>query len=253
VKIWQNRALDKVYPIVYFDCLALKVREDKRIINKSVYLALGINMDGIRDILSLWISNNEGAKFWLNNMTELRNRGLEDIVIAHADNLTGMNDAIKSVFPKTEHQLCIVHQIRNSLKYVSYKDRKGLVADLKPVYTANSEESVALALESFDEKLSIKYPQIVKSWKNNWDNLVIFLGYPPAIRRIIYTTNAIESVNSRLRKTIKNKRVFPNDSSVFKILFLSISYITLKWSMPVRNWNEAISHFLIKFDDRLTN
>ena len=166
VKIWQNRALDKVYPIVYFDCLVVKVREDKRIINKSVYLALGINMDGIRDILGLWISNNEGAKFWLNNMTELKNRGLEDILIACTDNLTGMNDAIKSVFPKTEHQLCIVHQIRNSLKYVSYKDRKTLVADLKPVYTASSEDSASLALDSFDEKWSKKYPQIVKSWKN---------------------------------------------------------------------------------------
>lgn len=248
---WQNRPLSSVYPIVFFDCLVIKVRQDKRILNKSVYLALGIGLDGRKDILGLWISENEGAKFWLNNLTELRNRGLQDILIACTDNLTGMSDAISTVYSKCEHQLCIVHQIRNSLKYVSYKDRKKLVLDLKPIYTASSEDEAHMALESFDNKWSNKYPQIAKSWYSNWDNLVIFLGYPRQIRKVIYTTNAIESVNSQLRKVTKNKKIFPNDNAVFKTLYLTIEYITRKWNMPIRDWNEAMAHFLIKFDDRL--
>jgi transposase-like protein len=251
VKAWQTRALEAVYPIVFFDCLVVKVRQDKRIINKSVYIALGIDLSGHKDILGLWISDNEGAKFWLNNLTEMKNRGLLDILIACTDNLTGMSDAISAVYPKCEHQLCIVHQIRNSLKFVSYKDRKKLAADLKPIYQAITEEEAQEALERFEAKWGKNYPQIAKSWYNNWDNLMIFLQYPEAIRRIIYTTNAIESLNNQLRKVTKNKRVFPSDESVFKTLYLTIDYIVRKWTMPIQNWNEAMAHFLIKFEDRI--
>lgn len=251
VKLWQSRALESVYPIVFFDCLVVKVRQDKRIINKSVYVALGIDLSGRKDVLGLWISDNEGAKFWLNNLTELKNRGVSDILIACTDNLTGMSDAIAAVYPKCEHQLCIVHQIRNSLKFVSYKDRKKLAADLKPIYQAVTEEEAQEALEDFEATWSNQYPQIAKSWYNNWDNLMVFLQYPEAIRRIIYTTNSIESLNNRLRKVTKNKRVFPSDESVFKTLYLTIDYITRKWSMPIRDWNEAMAHFLIKFEDRI--
>jgi len=251
VKLWQGRALESVYPIVFFDCLVVKVRQEKRIINKSVYVALGIDLSGRKDVLGLWISDNEGAKFWLNNLTELKNRGLSDILIACTDNLTGMSDAISAVYPKCEHQLCIVHQIRNSLKFVSYKDRKKLAADLKPIYQAINEEEAQEALEYFEEKWGKQYPQIAKSWYNNWDNLMVFLQYPEAIRKIIYTTNSIESLNNQLRKVTKNKRVFPSDESVFKTLYLTIDYITRKWSLPIRDWNEAMAHFLIKFEDRI--
>jgi transposase-like protein len=251
VRAWQSRPLESIYPVVFFDCLVVKVRHDKRIINKAVYVALGIDLEGKKDILGLWISENEGAKFWLGNLTELKNRGMSDMLIACTDNLTGMSEAISAVYPKCEHQLCIVHQIRNSLKYVSYKDRKELAGDLKPIYQAATEEGSLLALESFENKWSKRYPQIAKSWYENWANLVIFLQYPEAIRKIIYTTNAIESVNSQLRKVTNNKRVFPNDDAVFKSLFLTIDYITAKWTMPIQNWNEAMAHFLIKFEHRI--
>jgi len=251
VRSWQSRPLEYVYPIVYFDCLVVKVRHDKRIVNKAVYVALGVELSGKKDILGLWISENEGAKFWLGNLTEMKNRGMNDMLIACTDNLTGMSEAISAVYPKCEHQLCIVHQIRNSLKYVSYKDRKAVVADLKPIYQATIEEEAMLALESFEKKWSKIYPQIAKSWYNNWANLVIFMGYPPSIKKIIYTTNAIESLNSQLRKVTNNKRVFPTDDSVFKTLYLTIDYITAKWNMPIKNWNEAMAHFLIKFEGRI--
>ncbi|MCP4653353.1 MAG: IS256 family transposase [Candidatus Omnitrophica bacterium] len=251
VKAWQTRPLEAVYPLIFFDCLFVKVRQDKRILNKAVYVALGVDLSGKKDILGLWISENEGAKFWLNNLTELKNRGLQDILIACTDNLTGMSEAIAAVYPKVEHQLCIVHQIRNSLRYVSYKDRKTVVTDLNPIYTANTIAAAEAALEEFRAKWDKQYPQISKSWCTHWDNLVIFLQYPPEIRKVIYTTNAIESFNSQLRKVTKNKRVFPSDDAVFKTLFLAIGYITKKWTMPIRNWNEAMAHFLIKFEGRI--
>lgn len=251
VKMWQARPLDSVYPIVFFDCLVVKVRHDKRIVNKAVYVALGIDLQGKKDILGLWISENEGAKFWLNNLTEMKNRGMNDMLLACTDNLTGMTEAISAVYPKCEHQLCIVHQIRNSLKYVTYKDRKELAGDLRPIYQASTEDEAMQYLADFAAKWDKKYPQISKSWYNNWTNLVIFLGYPGSIRKIIYTTNAIESVNSQLRKVTNNKRVFPNDESVFKTLYLTIGYITRKWNMPIQNWNEAMAHFLIKFEGRV--
>lgn len=251
VKAWQNRPLDTIYTIVYFDCIVVKVRQDKRIINKSVYVALGIDLEGKKDVLGLWISENEGAKFWLANLTEMKNRGLKDILIACTDNLTGMSQAIAAVYPQTEHQLCIVHQIRNSLKFVSYKHRKELVSDLKPIYSASSEEQAKQCLESFETKWNKQYPQIAKSWHKNWENLMIFISYPSAIKRVIYTTNAVESVNSQFRKVIRNKKVFPNDMSVFKIFYLAIESMTKKWTMPIQNWNEAIAHFMIKFEDRI--
>jgi transposase-like protein len=251
VRAWQSRPLESLYPIVYFDCLVVKVRHDKRITNKSVYVALGIDLSGKKDILGLWISENEGAEFWLGNLTEMKNRGMCDMLIACTDNLTGMSDAISAVYPKCEHQLCIVHQIRNSLKYVSYKDRKELVSDLKPIYQGSTEEEALLRLEEFALKWDKRYPQISKSWYHNWANLVIFMQYHPSIKKIIYTTNSIESLNSQLRKVTNNKRVFPNDESVFKSLYLTIDYITAKWNMPISNWNEAMAHFLIKFEGRI--
>lgn len=251
VRSWQNRPLEAIYAIVYFDALVVKVRQDKRIINKAVYVALGIDLSGRKDILGLWISENEGAKFWLNNFTEMKNRGLKDILIACSDNLTGMSEAISAVYPQTEHQLCIVHQIRNSLSYVSYKDRKELAADLKLVYGSITEDEALNALSDFDVKWGKQYPHIAKSWQNNWQNLVVFLQYPEMIRRIIYTTNTIEGLNSQLRKVTNNKRVFPSDDSVFKTLYLTIDYITRKWNMPIQNWGEAMAHFLIKFEGRI--
>ena len=251
VRSWQNRPLEAIYAIVYFDALVVKVRQDKRIINKAVYVALGIDLSGRKDILGLWISENEGAKFWLNNFTEMKNRGLKAILIACSDNLTGMSEAISAVYPQTEHQLCIVHQIRNSLSYVSYKDRKELAADLKLVYSSITEDEALTALSDFDMKWGKQYPHIAKSWQSNWQNLVVFLQYPEVIRRIIYTTNAIESLNSQLRKVTNNKRVFPSDDSVFKALYLTIDYITRKWTMPIQNWGEAMAHFLIKYEGRI--
>ncbi len=251
VRSWQNRPLEAIYAIVYFDALMVKVRQDKRIINKAVYVALGVDLTGRKDILGLCISENEGAKFWLNNFTEMKDRGLKDILIACSDNLTGMSEAISAVYPQTEHQLCIVHQIRNSLSYVSYKDRKELAADLKLVYSSITEDEALTALSDFDMKWGKQYPHIAKSWQNNWQNLIIFLQYPEVIRRIIYTTNAIEGLNSQLHKVTNNKRGFPNDDSIFKTLYLTIDYITRKWNMPIQNWGEAMAHFLIKFDGRI--
>ncbi len=251
VKAWQNRALEAVYPIVFFDCLVVKVKQESRIINKAVYIALGLDIHGKRDILGLWMSENEGAKFWLNNLTEMKNRGMNDMLIACTYNLAGMSDAIAAIYPKCEHQLCIVHQIRNSLKFVSYKHIKALISDLKLIYQAYTENEAKEVLNAFDSKWSQQYPKITKSWRNNWDNLVIFLSYPQSIRQIIYTTNMIESFNAQLRKVTKNKRVFPSDDSVFKTLYLKINYITSKWTAPIRNWHEAMAYFLIKFDDRI--
>ena len=252
VKVWQQRPLDSIYPIVYIDCLFVKVRQDKRVIKKAVYVALGINLEGKKDILGLWMSEHESAKFWLGNLTELKERGLQDIFIVCSDNLTGLTNAIEAAYPKTSHQLCIVHQIRNSVRYVSYKHRKAICADLKPIYAAATEEQALIALEAFSDKWSKQYPYIAKSLEKHWDNLVLFLAYPAEIRRVIYTTNAIESLNSQLRKVTKNKRVFPSDEAVFKSLFLTIEYITRKWTMPIRDWNQARAHFSILFEDRIS-
>lgn len=251
VKAWQSRPLERVYPILYLDCIVVKVREDKRIINKAVYLALAVNTEGQKELLGMWMSQNEGAKFWLNVLTELKNRGLEDIIIACVDGLKGFPEAIGAVYPNTKVQLCIVHMVRNSMKYVSWKDRKFLATDLRKIYSAPTVDDAETALACFGDKWDEKYPSISKSWLSNWANITPFFDYPPDIRRAIYTTNAIESLNMTLRKVIKNKRVFPSDNSVFKVLFLAIGNISKKWTMPIRNWKAAMNRFTIECEGRI--
>lgn len=251
VKTWQSRPLDEIYPIVYLDALAVKSREDGRIRNKSVYLALGVNMEGHKELLGLWISNNEGAKFWLNVITELKNRGVNDIFIACVDGLKGFPDAIESVFPETQVQLCIVHMVRNSLKYVSWKDRKKVAADLKKIYTSSTSDEAELKLREFSEIWDEKYSTISKSWMNHWENVIPFFEYPEDIRKAIYTTNAIEALNRSLRKIIKTRGSFPTDESIFKLLYLALQKASKKWTMPIRNWKAAINRFIICFEGRV--
>lgn len=252
VKAWQSRPLDKVYPIVYLDALVIKIQQDKRVINKAFYLALGVNLDGQKELLGIWISQNEGAKFWLNVLTELKNRGVEDILIACVDGLTGFPDAIQTVYPHTKVQLCIVHMVRNSLRYVGWKKRKEVAADLKKIYSAKTLEEAELALTSFAEKWDKEFPSISKSWLNHWANITPFFEFPDEIRKVIYTTNAIESVNMSMRKVIKNKRVFPSDDAALKQLYLALKNISKKWTMPIRNWGAAMNRFTIMFEERLT-
>lgn len=251
VKTWQARPLDRLYPIVFLDALVIKVREDSKVLNKAFYLALGINTDGQKELLGIWISQNEGAKFWLGVLTEIKNRGVEDIFIACVDGLTGFPDAIQAVFPKTEVQLCIVHMVRNSLKYVSWQERKAVAKDLKAIYGAITLDEAEMALEAFAEKWDKKYPTISKSWRAHWVNLTPFFAYEHDIRKVIYTTNAIESLNSTLRKYIKNKKVFPSDDAALKQLFLALRNISKKWTMPIQNWKRAMNCFSISFGDRL--
>ena len=251
VRAWQNRALDSLYPVIYLDCLVVKVKSEKGIINKAVYLALGINVEGQKELLGMWISQNEGAKFWLNVLTELKNRGLEDILIACVDGLTGFPEAIETVYPRTKVQLCIVHKIRQSLTYVSWKDRKILATDLKTIYGAKTVAEAESMLEAFSLKWDSHYPTISASWRRDWERVIPFFDYPADIRRAVYTTNAIESLNMTLRKVIKNKRVFPSDEAVFKILYLAIERISKKWTMPIHNWKSAMNRFMIEFSDRV--
>lgn len=248
---WQSRPLDAIYPIVYLDCIVVKIRQDKRIINKSIFLALGINTEGHKELMGMWIAENEGAKFWLNVLTELQQRGVEDILIACVDGLKGFPDAINAVFPQTHIQLCIVHMVRNSLKYVSWKDYKAVTADLKRVYRSATEDEALLELERFAETWDGQYPQISKSWRTHWHNLNTLFNYPEDIRRAIYTTNAIESLNSVIRKAIKKRKVFPSDDSARKMVYLAIKDASKKWSMPIQNWRQAMSRFIIEFEERL--
>lgn len=248
---WQSRPLDAIYPIVYLDCIVVKIRQDKRIINKSIFLALGINTEGHKELMGMWIAENEGAKFWLNVLTELQQRGVEDILIACVDGLKGFPDAINAVFPQTHIQLCIVHMVRNSLKYVSWKDYKAVTADLKRVYRSATEDEALLELERFAEAWDGQYPQISKSWRTHWHNLNTLFNYPEDIRRAIYTTNAIESLNSVIRKAIKKRKIFPSDDSARKMVYLAIKDASKKWSMPIQNWRQAMSRFIIEFEERL--
>ncbi|MFB1461746.1 IS256 family transposase [Yersinia pestis] len=250
---WQNRPLDALYPIVYLDCIVVKVRHNGSVINKAVFLALGINTEGQKELLGMWLAENEGAKFWLSVLTELKNRGLQDILIACVDGLKGFPDAINSVYPQTHIQLCIIHMVRNSLKYVSWKDYKAVTSGLKMVYQAPTEEAALMALDKFAEAWDDKYPQISKSWRTHWENLNTFFGYPPDIRKAIYTTNAIESLNSVIRQAIKKRKVFPTDDSVRKVIYLAIRDVSKKWSMPIQNWRLAMSCFIIEFGDRLSD
>jgi len=252
VKAWQCRPLDAVYPIVYLDAIVLKVNENKRVINKAVHLALGVNIDGHKELLGMWVSQTEGAKFWLSVLTELQNRGVQDILIACVDGLTGFPEAIEAVFPKTRIQLCIVHMVRNSLRFVSWSVRKELAGDLKTIYQSSVISEAEIRLDEFAKKWDAQYPTISAAWHRHWAHIIPFFDYPADIRKVIYTTNAIESMNMSIRKVTKNKRIFPNDEAMLKCLFLALRNIAKKWTMPVRNWNEALNRFVIEFGDRIS-
>ena len=248
---WQSRPLDRVYPIVFLDAIHFKVRKDNRIINKAAYSVLGINVQGHKDILGIWIGENESASFWIGVCNDLKNRGVEDILIASKDGLTGFSEAINAVFPRTSIQLCVIHQIRNSMKYVSYKEQKAVMADLKKVYQALTLEEAEFAFELFKEKWGKKHPIVIKSWENNWQELTTYFSYTYAIRRLIYTTNTVEGYHRQLRKVTKTKSSFPTDDSLRKIIYLATKEISKKWTMPLQNWAECISQFAIQFGDRL--
>jgi putative transposase len=246
VAAWQNRPLDNIYPIIFLDCIVVKSREEGRVANRSVYLALGITMEGQKELLGIWIAASEGAKFWLGVITELKNRGVKDIFIACVDGLKGFPEAIESVFPETQIQLCIVHLIRHSVRYVNWKDRKQVCADLKTIYTAATDGAAAGALDAFAQKWDGKYPTISQAWRRHWERVIPFFDYPEDIRRVIYTTNAIESLNRSLRKVIKTKGAFPNDAAILKIFYLALANIAKKWTLPIRDWKAALSQFAIR-------
>ena len=250
---WQNRPLESVYPIVFFDAIHYKVRDEstKKVASKAAYTCLGLNIEGKKDLLGLWVGEAEGAAFWLNVMTELKNRGVKEICIACVDGLKGFPDTINTVFPNTEVQLCIVHQIRNSMKFVASKDQKSFARDLKTIYSAVTEESALINLSTVEEKWGKKYILAMKSWKANWNHLAVFFKYPQEIRTMIYTTNAVEALHRQFRKVTKAKTLFPNDDALKKMLFLAYRDIAKKWNMPVRNWSIVIGHFSIIFDTQL--
>jgi transposase-like protein len=253
VTAWQARALEPMYPVVFFDALRVKIREDAVVRNKAIYLALGVRPDGTRDILGLWIENTEGAKFWMKVFNDLKTRGVNDILIAVTDGLKGMAEALGAVFPATTLQTCIVHLIRNSLDYASWKDRKALAAAIKPVYTAPSAEGALAELDAFEEgPWGKKFPTVVAAWRRAWDKVIPFFAFPAHIRRVIYTTNAIESVNARLRKIIKTRGHFPTDDAATKLIWLALRNITADWDRAGRDWKEAMNQFAILYDDRFT-
>jgi putative transposase len=251
VKTWQSRPLDALYPIVYLDCIHVKVRDAGTVRAKAVYLALGINMAGEKELLGIWIAQTEGAKFWLQVVTELKNRGVQDIFIACVDGLKGFPEAIEVAYPKTAVQLCIVHMVRYSLNYVSWKLRAEVAADLRTIYVAATAEEAEQRLDEFETKWGEAYPPIVKSWRSNWARIIPFFDYPPEIRKVIYTTNAIESVNMSLRKITKNRGSFPSDEALLKLFYLAMNNISKKWTMPIRDWKAALNRFTIQFDDRM--
>lgn len=251
VREWQNRPLEKSYPILFLDALRVNSRQDGKNVNKALYVALAINWEGRKEVLGLWLADTEGAKFWMSVLTDIKNRGTEDILIACMDGLTGFPDAVKAVFPDTHIQHCIVHMIRNSTKFVSYKDLKAVCRDLKEVYSAINAESGHEALEEFGKKWNDKYPMIQASWERNWNDLTEFFNYPKDIRRAIYTTNAIESLNFSLRKVTKNKSSFPDDDSIYKIMYLAIKNASTRWTMSIKDWGLAVNQFAILFDGRV--
>lgn len=248
---WQTRPLESIYPVIYFDGIVFKSKKDNQIINKCVYSVLGINMDGRKEILGFWISENESASFYASICSDLKNRGVTDIFIACHDNLKGLNQAIQAVFPNTKQQLCIVHQIRNSTKFVAHKERKHVCADLKKIYGATNLEAAEYALEEFREKWDNKYPNVTRSWDSNWAELTTFFEYPAEIRHLIYTTNSIEAYHRQLRKYTKTKPIFPTEDSIRKVVYLSSLEISKKWTMPVRNWSTAHSQLYIYFEERI--
>jgi putative transposase len=252
VKAWQSRPLDVLYPIVYLDCIHVKVR-DGSVRVKAVYLALGINMSGEKEVLGIWIAQTEGAKFWLQVVTELKNRGVQDIFIACVDGLKGFPEAIEAVYPHTAVQLCIVHMVRNSLNFVSWKMRKEIASDLKRIYTATTADEAELRLGEFEDKWDDTYLPISQSWRRNWSRITPFFDYPPEIRKVIYTTNAIESLNMSLRKITKNRGSFPSDEALMKLFYLALQNISKKWTMPIRDWKAALNRFTIQFNERMNS
>jgi len=253
VTAWQSRPLDPMYPVVFFDALRVKIREDAVVRNKAIYLALGVQADGARDILGLWIENTEGAKFWMKVFNDLKTRGVGDILIAVTDGLKGMGEALGAVFPATTLQTCIVHLIRNSLDYASWKDRKALAAAIRPIYAAVSAETAEAALDAFEQGTwGRKFPTVVAAWRRAWDRVIPFFAFPLEVRRVIYTTNAIESVNAQVRKIIKTRGHFPSDDAASKLIWLALRNITADWGRPVRHWKEAMNQFAILYADRFT-
>jgi putative transposase len=251
IKEWQSRPLQGVYAVVFLDAIHFKVKQDGAIVNKAAYMVIGIDLDGNKDVLGMWIGENESAKFWLSVLNELKNRGVQDILITCVDNLTGFSQAISACYPQTEIQKCIIHQIRNSTRYVSYKDLKKVTADLKPIYKATTEEAALAELERFEEIWGTKYPLIVRSWRNNWDELATFFKYPPEIRKLIYTTNIIESYHRQLRKVTKGKSIFPSDEALLKMLYLSTMDVIRKWTGRVQNWGQMLLQLSVFFPDRV--
>lgn len=251
VKTWQNRPLDAVYPILYLDALHVKIRDAGHVQNRAIYVALGVQLEGHKEVLGLWAGQAEGAKFWLQVVTELKNRGVQDIFIACVDGLKGLPQAIETVFPKAQVQLCIVHLVRNSLNYVSWKERKAVAADLKPIYGAATSDDAWQRLESFAEKWDGRYPSISQIWRRNWDQVSPFFAYPTEIRKVIYTTNAVESLNMSLRKVIKTRGSFPNEEAAMKLLYLGLERAAKKWTRPVLDWKAALNRFAILYEDRL--
>ncbi len=251
VKQWQNRLLDEVYPVVYLDAIRVKVRHNGRVINKAVYLGIGITVEGMKEVLGMWTAENEGAKFWLHVVTELRNRGVKDIFIACVDGLKGFPEAIEAVFPQTQVQLCIVHMVRHSMNYVAKRDWKEIAEDLKTIYQAPTAQQAEMNLEAFEAKWDNTHPSISKSWRRNWDNIIPFFGYAPEIRKIIYTTNAIESLNMSVRKTTKNRGSFPSDEAMFKLLYLTFRNVTKIWTRQIWGWKSALNQFSIIYDGRM--
>lgn len=250
---WQDRSLDPMYPILYLDGMVFNVSQDGQIVKKTTYIVYGITIEGMKSVLGIWIGEAESSKFWMNVLVDLKNRGVKDILIASVDGLKGFSEAISSVFPKTEIQRCIVHQIRNSTKFVSYKDRKSLCADMKQIYTAPNEKAALAALEKFEEKWAKKYSYATKSWRDNWKELSTFFKYPEEIRRIMYTTNPIEGLNRIIRKITKTKSSFPTDASLMKLMYLIVMDTSEKWTMPVRDWGMIISQLGIYFGERVDN
>lgn len=253
VKTWQSRPLDSVYPIVYLDALVVKIRDGGHVRNRAIYVVIGVNMQGNKEVLGLWAGRAEGAKFWLQVLTELKNRSVSDIFIACVDGLTGFPEAIAAVFPQTEVQLCIVHQVRGSLNYVSWKQRKAVAADLRPIYTAPTVEAAEQRLDDFAAKWDATYPTISQAWRRNWDHLKPFFAYPADIRKVIYTTNAVESLNMSLRKVIKTRGSFPTEEAALKLLYLGLTHIAKRWTKPVQDWKAALQRFAILHGDRVPN
>jgi putative transposase len=253
VRAWQSRPLDPVYPIVYLDAIHLKLRSSGAVQNQAVYVALGVNLEGQKDLLGLWIGETEGVKFWLNVLTELRNRGVRDILIACVDGLKGFPEAIENLFPQAQVQLCIVHMVRNSLRYVSWKERKAIARDLRAIYAAPTAEAAEQALAAFAARWDKRFPSISRSWRENWQRVIPFFAYPPEIRKAIYTTNAIESINATLRKVTRKRGAFPNPDSVRKVLYLAIQKAAAHWSRPIKDWAAALNHFSIVFEGRVVN